>query len=67
MYNRTVRGLQRSQLQGLLGFLAGLPPFAGMDERQLAALAVFCRTREAAAGEVLAARGQPQEELWMVG
>ncbi|KAG2450385.1 hypothetical protein HYH02_004888 [Chlamydomonas schloesseri] len=65
-YNHTVRAVQVAQLQSLLAFLGGLAPFRGLDERQRAALAVFCRPREVAAGAVLAAQGEPANALWMV-
>ncbi|KXZ43158.1 hypothetical protein GPECTOR_99g793 [Gonium pectorale] len=65
-YNATVRAAQVAQLQSLLGFLASLQPFSQLDDAQRAAVAVFCRQREVAAGAVLAVQGEPANTLWMV-
>ena len=66
-HTHTYTHTQVAQLHGLLAFLGGLAPFRALDERQRAALAVFCRPREVAAGAVLAAQGEPANALWMVG
>lgn len=58
--------MQLEQLEGLLGLLQGVPPFAGLGREQLISLAIFLRPSTAPKGQVLVKQGQPIDTFFLI-
>lgn len=61
-----VRGLQVKQLEGLLGVLQGVQPFAGMSREQLISLAIFLRPCSVPKGHVIVKQGQHVDTFYLI-
>ena len=66
MHDIQVRALQLQQLEGLLGFLHGVPPFADLSREQLISLAIFLRPSRAPKGQVIVKQGQPVDTFYLI-
>ena len=54
------------QLEGLLGVLQGVQPFAGLGREQLISLAIFLRPCSAPKGQVIVRQGQHVDTLYLI-
>lgn len=61
-----VRSLQVRQLEGLLGLLQGVPPFAGLGREKLVSLAIFLRPFTAPKDQVIVRQGQVVDTLYLI-
>ena len=54
------------QLEGLLGVLQGVQPFAGFTREQLISLAIFLRPCDVPKGHVIVKQGQPVDTFYLI-
>lgn len=54
------------QLEGLLGVLQGVQPFAGLTREQLISLAIFLRPCTIPKGQVIVKQGQAVDTFYLI-
>lgn len=54
------------QLEGLLGVLQGVQPFAGLGREQLISLAIFLRPCSVPKGQVIVKQGQHVDTFYLI-